>query len=764
MHLPISRRFTARRHQRGIATVLIVLLTGTALSAAALGTMYRIRGAQEQSVALHAQTQAQIRAWTGAEMLRRHLDGLRERGELGDFLTTLRSHFETPDPGTGELPAYLALTLRKSDGTDLTGIMARFTRVEPSSDILWASITGISGEDSRAEARATLEVGYGSGATAPEDPVASDPPPCTARPRAGVVFRGDVNYTGGSLNVTNNRGDLANVAIDGKLSISNASMAGLSGCTKDDVTLSGGGIAPGAQFWTEGDLRISNMSQPQGASVWARNIYITQTGQTYGSIRSGAFTANVIDDVSGQSVGTAIAGGTLDGSAIQPNTGDTLIVTLTDGTRFAVPLADAGIDGTGLITPGDSATRLSGSGALPAAFSLEHTGFYGGTLNFSTGTVGTLWGKDVTFSGWAGNYTDLQAFGNVTTYEPRITRLRAGGNYTVRSWNLPQIADGRIGGSYSNTGGNNASVANLSTQVTPNPWRSLPGLPYCDTTTEAVDVDAFRDSANYVFYFDGNAPMLKIQNVLRADTGESVDGTFNLLTEDLRTLTPAGFPLLQCSWQNAHCLRTATPANGWDLTGIYRFPPGILWFDGNVRINGIDPVQGRLYNSLFATGDVTLTNSGNNRILQAPNQAGAGPICGASLYPTNLCNNQGGTPALATWTDSEGNVRTGMPIGNVGLMTEGRLTASGWTIRGSVTLGRNISLSGSTTTIYGTVTVGANQTAVNTISAGGLSVILSGLTDDQLYLPGSCPPSGGGQNPPEDISPSAIRILWSRYQ
>ncbi|MDC8773097.1 hypothetical protein [Roseateles albus] len=63
----------ARRRQRGISSVLFMLLSGLSLGAMVFGAIYYVRGLQSQSVTVHAQTQAQLKAWSGVEALRQHL-------------------------------------------------------------------------------------------------------------------------------------------------------------------------------------------------------------------------------------------------------------------------------------------------------------------------------------------------------------------------------------------------------------------------------------------------------------------------------------------------------------------------------------------------------------------------------------------------------------------------------------------------------------------------------------------------------------------
>lgn len=64
------------RSQRGIATILIVVLIGVALTATAMGIMHSMRSTQEKHVAVHAATNAQVGAWAGVEAFRRYLETL----------------------------------------------------------------------------------------------------------------------------------------------------------------------------------------------------------------------------------------------------------------------------------------------------------------------------------------------------------------------------------------------------------------------------------------------------------------------------------------------------------------------------------------------------------------------------------------------------------------------------------------------------------------------------------------------------------------
>lgn len=63
----------ALRHQRGVATILVVLMVSLAMMVAAIGVIYSLRGAQDIQVAAHAKTHSQASAWAGVEVFRRYL-------------------------------------------------------------------------------------------------------------------------------------------------------------------------------------------------------------------------------------------------------------------------------------------------------------------------------------------------------------------------------------------------------------------------------------------------------------------------------------------------------------------------------------------------------------------------------------------------------------------------------------------------------------------------------------------------------------------
>ncbi|WP_040064064.1 beta strand repeat-containing protein [Pseudomonas batumici] len=709
---------STRAAQRGMAATLMILFVGMALTVTALGMMYGIRGAQQQQVAAHATSPAESRVWSGVEWVRLYL----QQQLLQD--STLAN------VTVGNLPI------------SATGLSAQIISkvASGSSTLVTATITATNNL-----ATNTLQVVYLlTPATAASAPASGNLPPA-------LQFNGDFNYSGGSLSITNGT-TLANIAVMGVLTISNGSQATVSGCAKGGINLSGGGIVANATLNTEGTFSMSSSSQPSGLTVGAKTVNITQSGGSYVAITAGAFKANVLSG--GSTIGTALVGGTknTDNSITAASTG-TALITLTDGTVYTLNLSKVTQSG-GVITTTAGATLISGTGTLPASISLTYNSVYGGGVNFLTGTVGTVWGDTLTFGGYSGTYTTLKANSDVSILTATVGQFQGGGNLSVKSSNTPSFTTAsQIAGKVLNQDGTTytgTALANL-TQNVAGASPGLPGVPYCNITVSAVDVTPLKSQANYVFDFVSGVPTLTIQNV-KTSAGTTVSaGPYNLATTDMRTLL--GFNFLTCNYGNTTCGSSASPSNGWTFTGIKALPPGVLWFNGNITLDGVQSLS-QLNNTVLSNGNVTLTSSGHVP-LYSPNFAGYTNLCTGSFYPTNLCNKTAGT--LATWTDSSNVVHSGLPIGNIAIEANGGLASSGWTLYGNVILGGLVTTTGSTTNIKGALSTGGNGTSTTTISQGGIAIDVSSVTADQTIT--TTPPSTGGGG---SATQASTKVRWIR--
>ena len=768
-----------RRHaEQGIATVLMLLLIGLTVSAAVVGTVYYINSAQEQGVSLHGQTQAQIKAWTGVQIVQGYLQQV-VANDVSNGTTTLKTLAAAiSDAGTAGIPLSI---------TGVSGITAKAVAVDSATNptTITFDVTGVSAAGTRAESSSTIRSVFSIPASTSSS---SGSGSCGTSPKASAVFKGDVSITGGSTSVSAGS-DYAAIAVEGALTIGSASQAKISGCTTGDISLSGGGIYDNAYLYSQdGTITINQMSTPVNATLWGKAINIGNTGTGgYASLKAGAYAVSVISE--GATVGTAKAGGRLlastaagtpwsSGTVVPWNSG-TLLVTLSDSTQFLVDLKSVTIDSTtGQVTGVQAAsTQLSGSGAIPDTITLRAASVYGGSIDLYNLVVTETWGYNLTFKGYGGTYSSVKPAGNFKAITPTISTLTGGGYLWATGggcsgsscWNFPTVNAGAIaadvyyGSAQTLFSGSSSTFKFSKNQTSTSP--GLPGVPFCDTRVNKMDVSDYATQANYIFNFNGNVPTLTVQNV-KTKSGTSLDGTYDLQSGDVRKL--GTLPFMTCNWatdpgnSSAHCLRTASPSTGWTLTGITHFPPGITLFYGNVTVDGIQASsQAVLNDSLMATGSVTLTSSGHVP-LRAPNYAGATVTCDGDIYPTNLCNKTTSPSTLATWKDSSGNSHTGLPIGNIALATNQNLTSSGWQLDGIVIVGQRVYTEGATTSINGTLTVGANRqdasdsSTTTTITAGGLQVNTSSVTNDQGYSPnGSC---SAGTN-----TTGTVKVLWTRY-
>lgn len=768
-----------RHHaERGIATVLMLLLIGLTVSAAVVGTVYYINSAQEQGVSVHGQTQAQIKAWTGVQVVQGYLQQL-VANDAANGTTTLKTLAAAiSDAGSAGIPLHI---------TGVTGISAKAIAVDSATNptTITFDVTGVSAADTRAESSATIRSVFSIPAATSSSAGNGS---CGTSPKASAVFKGDVSITGGSTSVTAGS-DYAAIAVEGALTIGSASQAKISGCTTGDISLSGGGIYDNAYLYSQdGTITINQMSTPVNATLWGKAINIGNTGTGgYAALKAGAYAVSVVAE--GATIGTAKAGGRLlangatgtpwSGGTVVPWNSGTLLVTLSDSTQFLVDLKSVVIDSTtGQLSSVQAAsTQLSGSGAIPDTMTLRAASVYGGAIDLYNLVVTETWGYNLTFKGYGGTYSSVKAAGDFKAITPTISTLTGGGYLWATGggcsgsscWNFPTINAGAIAGDVFYGSAKSPFTGTASTfkfgknQAGTSP--GLPGVPFCDTRVNKMDVSEYATQANYVFSFNGTVPTLTVQNV-KTRNGTSLDGTYDLQSGDVRKL--ATLPFMNCNWQTdagssgAHCLRNASPSTGWTLTGITRFPPGIALFYGNVTIDGVQASsQSVLNDSVLSTGSVTLTSAGHVP-LRAPNYAGAATTCDGDIYPTNLCNKTVTPSTLATWKDSSGNNHAGLPIGNIVLATNQNLSSSGWQLDGIVIVGQRVYTEGATTSINGTLTVGANRqdgsdsSTTTTITAGGLQVNTSSVTSDQGYSPnGSCSARSN--------TTGSVKVLWTRY-
>ncbi|QLI81763.1 hypothetical protein HZU75_09580 [Chitinibacter fontanus] len=214
--------------QRGVATILILLLSGLSLTAAVVGTAYYVRSTQEVQLSEHALTQAQIKTWTGAQVVQQYLITMTPQQ-----LRNLGAAVQTAETAT---PAGLAMTFGGVDGISARAMQVDFDPVKTTDPIrLRVQITGTTAAGSKAESRSTLDIVYnvqtGTDAVPPVEPV-------TPPKRGVVMFKKGLNISGDIKLFEGDTKDLE-VIVDGDVSTS-GSMSGV------DIIKSSGNITIGS--------------------------------------------------------------------------------------------------------------------------------------------------------------------------------------------------------------------------------------------------------------------------------------------------------------------------------------------------------------------------------------------------------------------------------------------------------------------------------------------------------------------------------------
>ncbi|WP_313551691.1 hypothetical protein [Pseudomonas sp.] len=702
--------------QRGIASLMVILLTGMTLTIAALGMMYMVQGTQERQLAVHATTPAQLKAWTGVELLRQ-------------FLTN-RSTNDLEALAAGEIAV---------GGTE--GLRVELlSKTKPKSDQyrIVANVTGRAA-DSTAIVQAIFDVnpldytstgtgpttGAASGATSPSSP-ASVPP--LIRISTDLNLNGSVSFEGPQQ---------ANISVKGKVNLS-GNVTGLDAISStDDITV--GSSVSVSSLTTNGNVTLEGNASALTVSA-IKNVTLT------GNASAGTVTANGTLNMAGRQISTANVTGSVNissgaittlnsqadvfwtskDSAREINTNGKVTYSGSNNGTAVAAIGDVRIDdgtvqtvrtqGNTVIDRGEIISRLDGQGALTANTAVVASGTVGGALtvdkNSKVNVVRTV------------NYQVNVPRVTVQTVKETVVQTSKVDAYQLRS--------------------NANYVFQLSS-----------------TGQRQVTVQGVSGIANGV-YLLGNYP----------DAGGR--GYRDFLCNEVNAQGMCTAPLQP----NKTICQGATTFNGcityrdglWSLSG-WSLAPGVLWFQGDVQAG-----SGVYYNSIIATGNIATT--AKNKTI-AVNYAGFDPICRntrraednvpasldlAGLYPLNLCD-----IAKGLYKPSA--------VGNVALLAGGYLngTFSGGMVTlgasndvyGSVVAGNNVVTTGNTR-VHGTITSAAQ--------GGGIQQLGGSTTIDTTAWPSTFSPEQAPGNAPEgsgttnsgamyDIGRAqpTVQILWTRY-
>lgn len=270
-----------------MATTVVMLLTGMAITVTAMGMMYGIRGAQEQQMASHAAVPAESRAWEGVELVRLFLQDVATQSPADQAEARL-------------------LSLSGSVATSVSGMTIKV--VEPytaeSGDIGFnissaAAIGSAAASTATIQAFYTVTFGKSAATTTIQNDIINIGKPLNltgsisfnGASNAKIGVRGNANLSGSvvGLKYLQATGDISigsgiqvdEVFANGTLTLSGAAST-VKGSALGNITVTSGG-SQGA-LYSNGDIAISNGSV---ASASALGKITDSSGGTMGTLTAG---------------------------------------------------------------------------------------------------------------------------------------------------------------------------------------------------------------------------------------------------------------------------------------------------------------------------------------------------------------------------------------------------------------------------------------------------------------------------------------------
>jgi len=774
------------RQQRGIATILIVLLAGLGLSIATFGIVYMVRSSQDTSLSLHAQTQAQARAWRGVELLREYFHGLEKDG----------------------LDALAAGDVNMSGVTGVTATIESASNDGAGTYTVQALVIGTG-----AEATSTIRAVFKIVVTTTTDPDSN-----TDNGAIGSVINFNKNLTmSGSINVTQPTGDDSTefqVNVNGNLDTNGNSITGV-----DTINSTGSvRLTSGSTFTTlnvncdvsiTGAVTVDNIyarnnicaaAASQGKIMKANgSILITNSGDR-GEMSALAYSGSCPSGAT-RYCDTTYNGSPFNGTVNGVGASNTLAATdvwtygaVYDTNTTTVTGQIAADENVSLMASTINDVQTKGSLTIGNTSTVTSATVEGAVILTGT-TVGTLnAGSTVKLTG--GGATNVTAVGdvNLASYGNGISgvllgggNLAVGNTMTVGQNVTPYTSkiNGTISASY---GTANVFVQpNAGITVAP-PSASVPVLtevPEVTLSTQTFDAYAVESEANYAFFYkDGYT------QVTTHDVQDIADGTYYLVNTcwnagegwcapryDYLCNSPTASAAVDCAgkigrgYSDSNTL--ITYSNGtWTLSGsaTQALAQGVAWFEGNVTM------AAKFYNTIIATGNIVTSGS---FVIYAPNYVGYDGTDGGVTYaPEGMCVNEYFPTFLPTQFCVNGayDATADGGLGNYALLAGsvdpndsstyvgGNITLGASTVvYGSVMAGNQVQ-SGGSTTVYGYVSALGGGTSTTNSLSGSTSIILNKLPS--TYTATSTSPttsSGSSESTGTSTTTVTPTVLWTRY-
>ena len=294
MYRYVQSNMPSQQKQKGIATVLIVVLIGIALTAVSFGIMHSVRSTQDKQTAVHAVTHAQTGLWTGVEAFRLYLASLTPAD-----ITSLNGQtdigFAFPDNRFGTMQANDIAVTANADGSQR--VAATIVNVHNAAKS--SAAVGLVFET-------TATGGSSDGVTVP----------------ATLNFYDDLDINGSIDLVGPATDQRIDVNVDGQINISNLNLRSIGTLSSTQSVKLENGAADVELIHSNGDVEVKSINTIVG-EVQARGNVTTTGNSTVTTIKTngnanigGGGYSNSISaigniSVTGGSHGTLNAGGTI---------------------------------------------------------------------------------------------------------------------------------------------------------------------------------------------------------------------------------------------------------------------------------------------------------------------------------------------------------------------------------------------------------------------------------------------------------------------
>lgn len=803
--------------QRGMATILIALFIGVAVTATSLSILHSISGTQERQMSVHAQTHVQNIAWAGVEALRLHFQG-KDQAAMDLFNETHNA---------GGTP--VVITGVGDEGDSLTARVTHYEGVGVIKIKLDIAARDLSaGSASNMQVLYEVTPGVNPGSTWD----------------AAVQLWDKTNSTGGStINVDSTDADGvttvgADMMVDGDYTVTTASVGTtLDGVALNSIQASGDVTVDSAvevkTILANGTITINSSSGPDTIKAAGdislgedRGKVVINSSATFGTIE-----ANGNVDVNGSATIASIHSR----GAVTIDAGDVKVTTIVastdaqesdfpagtyDPTKFNpallsdtsyplnyINLSNAGIIGSASAKGELAINKTSDLGALASQTSIDcngvaHDGASAETITNCPATAvlkGCATDGSGTYAGTAGaSCTTTWADGD---YLGGSEVFVDGVKFKAPYWTNKSPTDCASGAAWvvvqeDATASCAATVyaydPELNSVVTEVP-RAIKELEPFEMTPPGLNTWDDIKEANYIFRPEGSKLKVTVRHIagLEHDTdyylgtlaGSDAASREYLCTEvnDAGVCSDAGAAARGniCGMESTvGCFSYDAGTKTWTVKGEKSLAMGVLGFEGNVTFSGA-----KLFNTVLVTGDIKTTGSSQ---VVAVNWAGPEIIC-EGLYSLTYTNSKGGSTTIAP--DVSSDILSGLQsqtpsnycttpeftahdIGNVSLQ------AGGTKEEGDDFTGGLIELK-NTSDLLGTVIAGnLFKAATGSVSIYGYFAALGlGNTEGGANLLGAeinidttsnnrdhFTPGGKGIIPPtEDPIAGVSEVLWTRY-